>query len=177
MGRQASQVVEVARPCARARRPSAAPEGSIVFMTFSAKSAVNSNRSTTASIRCVSIGKTAADLNLEQVGRAGAPLGIQVYRDAEASDAYLTRSDNDALAEQGVPAHTVRVGQAFDFPDYHGVGDEWQKINYENMAKVDRMVLLGLVDLANSEKAPEWNAQNPKTEHFRAARAGNITVR
>jgi hypothetical protein len=103
--------------------------------------------------------------------RAGARLGIKVYRDQEASDDYFTRSDNDALAEQGVPAHTLCV--AFDFPDYHGVGDEWQKINYENMAKVDRMVLLALIDIANSEKAPEWNKQNVKTAHFRDARSAS----
>ena len=104
--------------------------------------------------------------------RAGERVGIKVYRDPEASDAYFTRSDNDALAEQGVPAHSMCV--AFDFPDYHGVGDEWQKINYANMAKVDRMVLLALWNIANSEKAPEWNAHNPKTEHFRAARAASM---
>jgi hypothetical protein len=141
-----------------------------------------------------------ADVNLEQVGRtdstvgpqlnnasvtgfdysdvtgflvrAGERVGIKVYRDTEASDAYFTRSDNDALAEQGVPAHSMCV--AFDFPDYHGVGDEWQKVNYENMAKVDRMVLLALLNIANSEKAPEWNRNNPKTEHFRAARAASM---
>jgi hypothetical protein len=104
--------------------------------------------------------------------RAGERVGIKVYRDTEASDAYFTRSDNDALAEQGVPAHSMCV--AFDFPDYHGVGDEWQKVNYENMAKVDRMVLLALLNIANSEKAPEWNRNNPKTEHFRAARAASM---
>ena len=146
------------------------------------------------------ISQTVADINLEQVGRtdstvgrqvnnasvtgfdfsdvtqflvrAGERVGIKVYRDPQASDAYFTRSDNDALAEQGVPAHTLCV--AFDYPDYHGLGDEWPKVNYENMAKVDRMVLLGLLDLANTQKPPEWNAQNPKTEHFRAARAASL---
>jgi hypothetical protein len=39
------------------------------------------------------------------------------------------------------------------------------------MAKVDRMVALALINLANTNKPPQWNAQNPKTEPFRAARA------
>jgi hypothetical protein len=142
------------------------------------------------------IDETVADVNLEQMGRtdstvgrqlnnasitgfdysdvsgflqrAGERVGIKVYRDAEASDAYFTRSDNDALAELGVPAHTICV--AFDYPDYHGLGDEWRKIDYENMAKVDRMVALALFNMSNSVKAPQWNPHNAKTEHFREAR-------
>jgi hypothetical protein len=58
---------------------------------------------------------------------------------------------------------------AYDYPDYHGLGDEWQKIDYANMAKVDRMVALGLLDIANSPRAPQWNAENPKTQPFRDA--------
>ena len=192
-------VIEIARALAGLQPR---PKRSIVFMTFFGEERGELGSQFYGKHPVFPIGRTVADLNLEQMGRtdstvgpklnsasftgydysdvtqyfekAGARLGVNVYRDAEASDAYFTRSDNDALAEQGVPAHTLCV--AFDFPDYHGVGDEWQKINYENMAKVDRMVLLGLIDLANSEKVPEWNTQNPKTEHFRAARAGNITV-
>jgi hypothetical protein len=142
-----------------------------------------------------------ADINLEQVGRtdattgkqiktasltgydysevtaflerAGKQTGIKVYKDDEASDAYFTRSDNAALAEQGVPAHSLTV--AFDYPDYHRVGDEWQKIDYDNMAAVDRMVALALVNIANSPKAPAWNADNPKTEPFRQAQKNLAT--
>jgi hypothetical protein len=29
-----------------------------------------------------------------------------------------------------------RLEMFFQYPDYHGVGDEWQKIDYANMAKV-----------------------------------------
>ncbi|MBV8708808.1 MAG: M28 family peptidase, partial [Acidobacteriaceae bacterium] len=100
---------------------------------------------------------------------AGRQLGITVYLNKEASDAYFVRSDNAALAEQGVPAHTLCV--AFDYPDYHGLGDEWQKIDYENMARVDRAVALAALNMANSVKAPQWNAKNPKTAAFRAAQA------
>src|SRR5205823_7946652 len=66
----------------------------------------------------------------------------------------------------GVPAHTFVV--AFEFPDYHAVSDEWQKINYDNMAKVDRMLALGLIMLADSPQAPKWNQANPKTEPYRS---------
>jgi hypothetical protein len=190
-------VIELARAIAKIQPR---PKRSIVFMTFFGEERGELGSQFYGKHPIFSISKTVADVNLEQVGRtdstvgpqlnnasvtgfdysdvtgflqrAGTRVGVKVYRDAEASDAYFTRSDNDALAEQGVPAHTLCV--AFDFPDYHGLGDEWQKINYENMAKVDRMVLLALLAIANSEKAPEWNAKNPKTEHFRAARAVSL---
>jgi hypothetical protein len=176
------------------------PKRSIVFMTFFGEERGELGSQFYGKHPVFPINQTVADVNLEQVGRtdstvgrqlnnasvtgfdysdvtkflihAGERVGINVYRDAQASDAYFTRSDNDALAEQGVPAHTLCV--AFDYADYHGLGDEWPKIDYENMAKVDRMVALALLDLANSDKAPEWNAQNPKTEHFRAARAASL---
>jgi hypothetical protein len=60
---------------------------------------------------------------------------------------------------------------AYDYPDYHGLGDEWQKIDYANMAKVDRMVALGLLNIANSLRVPQWNVENPKTQPFRDAQA------
>jgi len=185
-------VIEIARALAKLEPR---PKRSIVFMTFFGEERGELGSQFYGKHPIFPIAQTVADLNLEQVGRtdgtngpqlnnasvtgfdysdvtnylieAGKSVGINVYRDAEASDAYFTRSDNDALAQQGVPAHTLCV--AFDYPDYHGLGDEWQKIDYENMAKVDRAVLLALLDIANSEKPPIWNAQNPKTEPFRAA--------
>jgi hypothetical protein len=190
-------VIEIARAFAKIQPR---PKRSIVFMTFFGEERGELGSQFYGKHPVFPIPKTVADVNLEQVGRtdstvgpqlnnasvtgfdysdvtgflsrAGERTGVKVYRDAEASDAYFTRSDNDALAELGVPAHTLCV--AFDFPDYHGVGDEWPKINYENMAKVDRMVLLALWNIANSETAPEWNANNPKTEHFRAARVASM---
>ena len=187
-------VIEIARALAKFQPR---PKRSIVFMTFFGEERGELGSQFYGKHPVFPISQTIADLNLEQVGRtdstngpqlnnasvtgftysdvtdflirAGQRTGIKVYRDSEASDAYFTRSDNDALAEQGVPAHTLCV--AFDYPDYHGLGDEWPKIDYENMAKVDRMVLLALLDLADTNHPPQWNAQNPKTAPFRAARA------
>ena len=135
----------------------------------------------------VPVSKTVADLNLEQLGRtdgndgpmlakaavtgydfsnmpavlakAGALTGVTVYKDAVLSDKYFGQSDNVALAALGVPAHTMSV--LYEFPDYHKVGDHWQKVDYDNMAKVDRMVALGLIMLANEPVAPAWNASIP----------------
>jgi hypothetical protein len=189
-------VIEIARALSRLH-----PERSIVFMTFFGEERGLLGSTYYGRHPVFPISKTVADINLEQVGRtdssagpeianasitgydysdvtkyledAGKVTGIKIYKDNQASDQYFVRSDNAALAEQGVPAHTLTT--AFEYPDYHGLGDEWQKIDYDNMAKVDRMVALAVFNIANARKAPEWNASNPKTEPFREAQKHNGT--
>src|SRR5215468_5126949 len=95
---------------------------------------------------------------------AGEKTGVDVYKDKKNSDAFFSRSDNQALADAGIPAHTLCV--AFIFPDYHAVGDHWEKIDYANLAKVDRMIALSLLTIANNAEAPKWNEANPKTERY-----------
>jgi hypothetical protein len=141
------------------------------------------------------IAKTVADINLEHVGRtddnegdktgtatltgfdftdvsetfkkAGELTGVKLYKHKANSDAFFGRSDNQALADQGVPAHTLCV--TFIFPDYHRVGDHWDKINYPNLAKTNRMIALSLLMLADNPIAPKWNEANPKTAKYVAA--------
>jgi hypothetical protein len=136
--------------------------------------------------------KTVAMVNLEQVGRtddtegprvgaasmtgedysdvgtifaaAGKQVGVTLEKHPQYSDAYFGRSDNQALADLGIPAHTICT--AFEYPDYHRASDTWDKVDYANMAKIDRMVALGLMVLADSATAPKWNASNPKTERY-----------
>jgi hypothetical protein len=62
------------------------------------------------------------------------------------------------------------------FPDYHQPGDKWQKIDYENMAKVDRAVALAIFLVADNAEAPQWNAANPKTERYVHARGSSGTT-
>jgi hypothetical protein len=92
-----------------------------------------------------------------------------VYKHPKNSDPYFSRSDNQALADLGIPAHTL--GVAFDFPDYHKVSDSWDKIDYDNMAAVDRAVALGMLELASDAPAPKWNDQYlPARRYVDAAR-------
>ncbi|MGH9663528.1 MAG: aminopeptidase, partial [Bryobacteraceae bacterium] len=49
---------------------------------------------------------------------------------------------------------------------YHDVGDEWQKIDYGNMARVDRMAAVGLLMLAGNGPPPEWNPHNAKASKY-----------
>jgi hypothetical protein len=107
--------------------------------------------------------------------RAGAQTDIQVIKHEKNSDAYFGRSDNAAFADAGVPSTTLSV--AYDFPDYHKAGDEWPKIDYANMAKVDRTVALAALDIANNPQAPKWNASNPKTERFVKAREAAMAAK
>jgi hypothetical protein len=90
---------------------------------------------------------------------------VKVYQHRGA-DSFFDRSDNYAFARAGVVAHTIAV--AFEFPDYHAVGDEWQKIDYANMAKVDRAVAAGLLGLANTDAAPLWS-NSKETQPYRQA--------
>ena len=142
------------------------------------------------------LSKTMVNLNLEQLGRtddsegpnvkrvfvtgfdysnlndwlkpAGKDTGVTFYEHGRNSDAYFGRSDNQSLADSGVPAHTL--GTAFMYPDYHQTGDHWEKIDYDNMATVTRAIGVALIRLANSSKPVEWNEDNPKAANY--VRAG-----
>ncbi|MFP5262751.1 MAG: M28 family metallopeptidase [Blastocatellia bacterium] len=168
------------------------PRRSIVFMTFFGEEKGLLGSRYYGRHPVFPIEKTVADVNLEQVGRtdssegpqlsnasmtgfdysdvgkifkaAGEVTGIDVYKNEQNSDPFFGRSDNQALADQGVPAHTLCT--AFVYPDYHGAGDHWDKIDYQNMAKVDRMVALGLIMIANSAEEPKWNEANPKAARY-----------
>ncbi len=182
-------VIELASALAKIK---ARPKRSIVFMTvFGEEKGLLGSRYY-GRHPLFPIEKTIADVNLEHVGRtddnegdktgtatltgfdytdvgpifekAGELTGIRVYKHPQNSDSFFGRSDNQALADQGVPAHTLCV--AFIFPDYHQAGDHWDKINYPNLAKTNRMVALALLTLADSATEPKWNEANPKTERY-----------
>ena len=138
------------------------------------------------------LAKTIADINLEQLGRtddtegprllqfnltgfdytdiaaflskAGEETGIRAVKHVENSDSFFGRSDNAAFADAGVPSTTLSV--SYIFPDYHRPGDEWPKLDYDNMAKVDNAVALGVYRIADSAEAPRWNKENPKTARY-----------
>ena len=140
----------------------------------------------------VPVAKTVADVNLEQVGRtddtegprvAGASLtgfdysdvgkvfaaageaeGVKVEKHPRNSDTFFGRSDNQALADLGVPAHTLCV--AFMFADYHALADHWDKIDYANMAKIDRVVARAVLSIADNPEPPKWNADNPRARRY-----------
>jgi hypothetical protein len=138
------------------------------------------------------LARTIADVNLEQLGRTDdnegpkvaqfnltgfdytdiaatfakltPETGIQVVKHEKNSDAFFGRSDNATFADAGIPSTTISV--SYVYPDYHRVGDEWQKLDYDNMAKVDRAIALGVWNMANAAEPPRWNKDNPKATRY-----------
>ena len=190
-----ASVIEIARTLAALP---ARPKRSIVFIALFGEELGLLGSRYYAQHPVFPLAKTVADLNLEQVGRtddltgprvgvlnatgfdytdmigvlakAGEEFGIKVVKDEASSDSFFARSDNQAFADAGIPAHTLSVG--YVFPDYHQAGDEWPKIDYENMAKVDRAVALAVYRIADNAEPPKWNAANPKTAPYRKSDRG-----
>lgn len=182
-----ASVIEIASALS-AIRP--APRRSVLFMAYFGEEKGLYGSKYYASHPLVPLSKTVANLNLEQLGRtdgdhpagtatltgfgysdvtaalemAGAATGVKIGDPGRSGDAFFTRSDNQSLADRGIPAHTLAA--EFDFPDYHKVGDEWEKIDYPNMAKVDRAIALAIMMIADSPAPPHWNESNAKTEKY-----------
>jgi Zn-dependent M28 family amino/carboxypeptidase len=140
----------------------------------------------------VPLRQTVANINLEQVGRtdgdikkgrasltgfdytslgtlferAGKVFGLDVYKD-ENSGRYFPASDNYNFARYGIPDNTICT--AFEFPDYHGLKDEWPKIDYSSMATLDKTVAIVMWEVADDTAVPHWNEKIAQTEKFRKA--------
>ncbi len=171
------------------------PRRSILFMTFFGEELGLVGSRYYGRHPLVPLEKSVAQVNMEQIGRtddsegpqvgtlavtgfdysnvgaalqrAGEVEGVSVYKHPTKSDSFFSRSDNQSLADAGVPAHSA--GVAFEFPDYHAVGDEWQKIDFTNMLRVVRTVGRAALSLADSVQEPRWNEQNPRAAPYAAA--------
>lgn len=183
-------VIEVARALAAQQQR---PRRSIVFMTFFGEELGLLGSKYYARHPVFPLKDTVANLNLEQTGRtddsegaqlnsiamtgfdfstvsdmlrkAGEQTGIRLWKHASFSDQFFGRADNQSLADAGVPAHTLSV--AYGFSDYHGKDDTWDKLDYDNMARVTRMLALGTAAIANSPERPQWTAV-PKAAGYAA---------
>jgi Zn-dependent M28 family amino/carboxypeptidase len=171
------------------------PRRSIVFAAFFGEELGQLGSQFYTRHPLVPLQDTIADINLEQLGRpdssdglnigqfnatgfgyttltavfqrAAEAVGITLKNDELRGDAYYLRSDNRAFAEVGIPSHTFSV--AYEFPDYHKPSDKWQKLDYENMAKVGRAIASGVWNAANSVASPEWLSTS-ETAPFRRSR-------
>ncbi len=174
----------------------ARPKRTIVFLAHFGEEVGEIGSQYYAQHPVFSVAKTIANVNLEQLGRTDdsegpkvgmfnmtgytytnmAPVfeaaaresGVRAVNDEKNSDSYFGRSDNAKYAAVGIPSTTISV--AYMFPDYHAVGDEWPKLDYENMAKVDTAIALAAFRLADSADEPQWNKDNPRTAAYRQAR-------
>ncbi len=182
-------VIEIASALATLKER---PKRSILFVTFFGEEKGLLGSRYYGKHPLVPVDQTVADVNLEQVGRtddsegprvgsaaltgfgysdvskvfvaSGEAEGMKVVKHPRNSDAYFGRSDNQALADLGVPAHTLCV--AFSYPDYHGAADHWDKVDYANMAKVDRVVARTLLTIADDPEEPKWDESNPRAARY-----------
>ncbi|PYT05383.1 MAG: aminopeptidase [Acidobacteria bacterium] len=182
-------VVEMASALARLNPR---PRRSVLFITFFGEELGLLGSRYYGRHPLVPLSKTVAQLNLEQIGRtddsegpqvgtlavtgfdysdvgatleqAGETVGVKVYKHPTNSDAFFSRSDNQSLADAGVPAHTLSV--AYEFSDYHAVGDEWPKVDFANMERVVRAAALAALLIADNTQEPRWNEQNPRAAQY-----------
>lgn len=95
---------------------------------------------------------------------AGKETGVEAWKHERNSDSFFARSDNQAFADQGVPAITLAV--AWIFPDYHRPGDHWEKLDYDNMARVTRTCAVVVSRVAESAEAPKWVPQGDRNQRY-----------
>jgi Zn-dependent M28 family amino/carboxypeptidase len=160
------------------------PKRSILFIAFYGEEKGLWGSSYYVAHPLVPLKNTIAEINLEQMGRTdddsgskagtfamtGTALsnlpamisgavnaaGVQLYHRPD-EDSFFNRSDNYPFASKGVVDTTLVV--AFDFPDYHKPGDTADKLDYENLALVDRGVEAAVLELANSAARPVWTGK------------------
>jgi Zn-dependent M28 family amino/carboxypeptidase len=182
-------VIEIASVLAAAKP---GPRRSVLFLTYFGEEQGLVGSRYYGRHPLVPLKKTVADLNLEHLGRtdgdtgkqvgtatmtgfgysditkafemAGKATGVKIYSPENNGEDYFARSDNQALADRGVPSTTILT--TFEFPDYHKAGDEWDKLDYGNLARVDRAIALTVMMIADDPEAPRWNEANPRTEKY-----------
>jgi len=183
-------VLEVAAALASMPQP---PRRSIVFVTFFGEEEGLYGSAYFARHLPCPLAQTIADINLEQLGRpntdhgemrnsltfvgqgyttlaagfasAAEATGVTIAAHPALGDEFFSRSDNFSLAERGIPAQTIAIPA--NFAEYHAVGDTWEKIDYANLARLDGMIALGLIRLADDSQPPQWNAGNPAVGEYR----------
>lgn len=88
------------------------------------------------------------------LGPALALHGAKLVADPHPDQQFFQRSDNYALARQGVVAHTV---SSFGLhQDYHRPSDEVQHIDFVHMQQAIQSIVLPVKWLANSDFKPQW---------------------
>lgn len=185
-------VIEIASALARMKNR---PKRSIIFIAFCGEELGELGSLYYTQHPLFRLNQTVAEINLEQVGRSDSDLGkgrvtltgydytsiTPIIQDAarisglvlirtDQTDGYFQASDNYSFARAGIPDLTIAT--SYEFPDYHRLKDEWQKIDFPEMVKVDRLAARVVWALANDANRPHWNLQNAKAAKYREAAGG-----
>jgi hypothetical protein len=82
--------------------------------------------------------------------------GALIGADPFPQQQFFQRSDNYALAQKGVIAHTAAAGG--QVPTYHKPTDDLDHIDLDLMTQLIQSMIEPLQWLANSDFRPEWNS-------------------
>jgi Zn-dependent M28 family amino/carboxypeptidase len=80
---------------------------------------------------------------------AGVGLRLDYKTDAEDREGWFARSDHFPFAEHGVPMVLFNTGE---HPDYHTENDTWDRLHYDKMEKIARLIYLTAWHLANAQQ-------------------------
>lgn len=95
----------------------------------------------------------------EQVNKAYLNLNFNYkYDDPNDKERFFYRSDHFNYARKGIPIIFYFDGV---HEDYHGVGDHWDKIDYQKMEKVTRTIFATMWKLTNSPTRPKVDQPLP----------------
>ncbi len=156
------------------------PRRSLAFMTVSGEEKGLLGSQWYSEHPTLPLDKTVADLNIDMIGRnwqdtivaigkeestlgplvdaiaASHPeLDMQVIDDIWPEENFYSRSDHFNFARKGVPILFFFNGP---HDDYHQVSDEVDKIGYDKMARIGRLIFYLGLEVANADDRPMWDA-------------------
>lgn len=105
----------------------------------------------------VAIGKEESSLGplVESIAAAHPELNMEVIDDLWPEESFYTRSDHYNFARNGVPILFFFNGV---HEDYHQESDEVDKIGYDKMARIGRLIFFLGLELANADERPIWDS-------------------
>jgi len=105
----------------------------------------------------VAIGKDESTLGplVESIAASHAELDMQVIDDLWPEENFYSRSDHFNFARKGVPILFFFNGV---HDDYHQESDEVDKIGYDKMARIGRLIFYLGLEIANADERPMWDA-------------------
>ncbi|HEY4678130.1 MAG TPA: M20/M25/M40 family metallo-hydrolase [Candidatus Angelobacter sp.] len=161
---------------ARALAHEKAPKRTVLFVFFGSEETGGQGNQFFLQHPPVPLKSIVANLEFEMIGRADSAVkpdelwltgfdrsnlgpelakhGAKLVADPHPKQNFFQRSDNYALAKQGIVAHTV---SSFGLhSDYHRPGDDVAHIDFNHMEQAIHSMLGPVKWLANSEFKPEW---------------------
>jgi Peptidase family M28 len=154
------------------------PRRTIVFALFGSEEIGGFGNAAFLKNPPVPLGEIVANLEFEMIGRPDAAIpadslwltgfersdlgpelakhGAHLLADPHPTEKFFQRSDNYALARQGIIAHTV---SSFGLhTDYHQPSDELSTIDFPHMVNAIASMIEPVRWLANATWKPEWSA-------------------